>query len=69
LDCISSERGANSSGVRNIIYFASFTIGDISVYTELGGAESVSETLRNEITTVISRLIQNGAPDLARIGE
>jgi hypothetical protein len=69
LDCISSERGANSSGVRNIIYFASFTLGDVSVYTALGGAESDGETLRSEIASVISRLIQNGVPDLARIGE
>jgi hypothetical protein len=60
---------ANSRGIKNIIYFASFTLGDVSVYAELVGEESRGETLRNEFALVIEQLIHNGTPDLERITE
>lgn len=58
---------ANSQGIKNAIYFASFTLGDISVYVEVGGTESESEILRSAIGSIIERLIENGAPDLSMI--
>lgn len=60
---------ANSQGIKNIIYFASFTLGNTTMYVERGGAESESEALRSEIGTVIEQLIQNGAPNLSLIAE
>ena len=60
---------ANSQGIKNILYFASFALGDISVYVEIGGEEKNSETLCNEITSVIGQLIQNGTPALDQITE
>lgn len=57
----------NSEGIRNIIYFASFTLGDISVYVELGGAEEESEAIRREIAFIIETIIQNDAPDFSKI--
>ncbi len=58
---------ASSQGIKNIIYFASLTLGNVSVYVELGGEETNSEPLRNEIASIIEQLIQNGAPDMSRI--
>jgi hypothetical protein len=58
----------NGHGIRNIIYFASFKLNDISVYyVELGDVQSESDTLREEITSVIDKLTQNGSPDLSKI--
>jgi hypothetical protein len=57
----------NSTGMRNIIYFASFTLDDVAVYIEQGGLETESEALRGEITSAIEWLIQNGTPDFARV--
>ena len=57
----------NSEGKRYIIYLASFTLDDISLYVELGGAEAESETMRKEIASVIETIIQNGTPDLSRV--
>lgn len=60
---------ANSRGVKNIIYLASFDRGGVSVYVALGGEESESEALRSEIATIIDSLTQNSVPDLSAITE
>jgi hypothetical protein len=60
---------ANSRGMRNIIYFASFSLGDVSIYVEQGGDETNSETIRNEFASVIDQLTQNGTPNLNQITE
>jgi len=57
----------NREGNRYIIYLASFTLDDISLYVELGGAEAESETMRKEIASVIEAIIQNGTPDLSKV--
>jgi len=57
----------NSEGNRNIIYFASFTLDDISIYVELGGAEAESEAIRAEIASVIETIIQSGMPDFFKV--
>lgn len=59
----------NSQGNRNIIYFASFTLGNVSVYVELGGTEAESETLSGTIASIIEQLIANGAPALSKVIE
>lgn len=58
---------ANSEGMQNAIYFASFKLGDVSVYVERGGPEPGTETYKTEISSVIEQLIQNGAPDLSKV--
>lgn len=57
----------NSEGIRNIIYFASFTLNDISVYVELGGAEVENEIIRGNITSVIVTIIQNGGFNFSNV--
>jgi hypothetical protein len=56
--------GANSKGVKNIIYFTTFSLSDTTVYLELGGAEVDSDALRTEIANVTLKIIQNGAANL-----
>ncbi|MDR3305797.1 MAG: hypothetical protein LBS85_07250 [Clostridiales Family XIII bacterium] len=60
---------ANSQGVKTIICFASWKLGDVIEYVQLGGNYDDSEAFRNEIASVIERLIQNGTPDLNQIAE
>jgi hypothetical protein len=50
---------ANSQGVKNIIYFASFTARDITVYLELGGNEADSDSLRRRIGSLVYTLTLN----------
>jgi hypothetical protein len=59
----------NSKGISNFIYFASFKLGDISYYVELGGGEQMSNAIKDEITDIIGKLIKNGAPDFSGITE
>lgn len=58
---------ANSQGNKNIIYFASFSLGDTTVYVQVGGAETESETIRNETAAIVEKLTQNIDIDLLRI--
>jgi hypothetical protein len=60
---------ANSQGNKTIIYFASFTLGNATMYVELGGDESNSDAFRDEIASVIKQLIENGAPNLSVVTE
>ncbi len=58
---------ANSQGIKNIIYLASFQLGDTSVYVELGGAEANSENLRETISDLINRLTKLEMIDLSNV--
>jgi hypothetical protein len=58
---------ANSKGIKNIIYFASFTLNDVSVFVKCGGAKYEKDNLRGEITRVIVQLVNNSAPDFSKI--
>lgn len=60
---------ANSQGVKNIIYIASFDLGDISVYVECGGNENMSEDLRAEIASIIDTLTRQGIANLSAVSE
>lgn len=50
---------ANSRGIKNIIYFATFEAQGTAVYVELGGAESESDALRTEIGGIVDRFTKN----------
>jgi len=58
---------ANSQGIKNIIYIASFEMNGISMYVECGGNEAESQRFQSEIASVIDTLTQNTAPDLSKI--
>jgi hypothetical protein len=58
---------ANSQGVKTLIYFASWNLGDVTEYVELAGSEADSESLRNKLAATIEQLIQNGAPDMSLV--
>ena len=58
---------ANSKGVRTIIYFASFDLGNVSVYAELAGSAEDSDNIGKTISDVIFRLIKNGEPDFTAV--
>lgn len=57
---------ANSQGIKNIIYFASFKADETSVYVELGGVETDSNALRAEIAGVVYQLTKNH-PNIAAV--
>ena len=59
----------NSKGIKNIIYLASFKLGETSVYLEIAGVESESDNLRNTISNVMMQLIDNRTLDLSHITE
>ncbi len=56
--------GRNSSGEQDAIYFATFGLGDCTIYLENAGAKTESETVKNDLAAVIQDLINNGEPDL-----
>ena len=60
---------ANSQGIKNIIYLASFDINGVQVYIECSGSQDMSEELKSEIATVIDTLTKNTTPDLTVITE
>lgn len=57
----------NSVGEQNIIYYATFKLGDSTVYVENAGKKSESENVKNDLSTIIQELINNGALDLNAI--
>jgi hypothetical protein len=57
----------NSKGIRNIIYYATFNLGDVTYYLELGDEESKQDALKTEITAVIGNLIQSDIVDFSQI--
>lgn len=52
---------------QNAIYYATFKLGDSTVYVENAGAKTESETVKNDLATIIQELINNGALDLSAI--
>ena len=57
----------NSNGEQNAIYYATFKMGDSTIYVENDGAKTESETIKNDLATIIQELINNGALDLSAI--
>ena len=57
----------NSNGEQNAIYYATFKLGDSTIYVENAGAKTESETIKNDLDTIIQELINNGALDLSAI--
>ena len=55
----------NSVGEQNVIYYATFKLGDSTVYVENAGAKTESESVKNDLATIIQELINNGALDLS----
>lgn len=51
--------GANSQGVRTIIYFASFQTQELTVYLESAGPQAESAALRQEIAQLLAALTKN----------
>lgn len=60
---------ANSQGVKTVIYYADFYIGENSVYVEYSGTEDESEAVKKELSDTILKLIENGEFDLSQIQE
>lgn len=58
---------ANSQGVKTVIYYATFDIGENTVYVEYSGIESESETVKTNLVDTILKLIENGEFDLSQI--
>ena len=50
---------------QNVIYYATFKLGDSTVYVENAGAKTESESVKNDLATIIQELINNGALDLS----
>lgn len=61
------ETDRNSIGERNIIYCATFRLGDSVIYVENAGAKAKREAVKNELSAIIQVLISHGAPDLIAI--
>lgn len=57
----------NSNGEQNAIYYATFKLGDSTIYVENAGAKTESKTIKNDLATIIQELINNGALDLSAI--
>ena len=58
---------ANSKGKKTAIYYATFDIGKNTVYVENAGAESESDTVKNDLADTILKLIKNGEFDFSKI--
>ena len=50
----------NSKGERYVSYYATFQLGDSTVYVENAGAKSESERVKNVLAAIIQQLIENG---------
>lgn len=61
------ETAPNSSGEQNAIYYATFKLGDSTVYVENAGNKSESENVKNDLSIIIQELINNGVLDLSAI--
>ena len=60
---------ANSQGIKNIIYLASFDMSGVQVYVECGGNEDMGEEWKSEIVSVIDTLTKSTTLDLSAITE
>ena len=57
----------NSKGKRNIIYYATFKLGENTIYVEHAGLEENSKTIRNELTELIEELVKQKEIPLEKI--
>lgn len=57
----------NSGGEQNIIYYATFKLGDSTIYVENAGSKAERESVKNDLATIIQELINNGEIDLSAI--
>lgn len=60
---------ANSQGAKTVIYYATFDIGENTVYVEYSGAQSESDKVKNDLADTVIKLIKNGELDLSKIKE
>ena len=60
---------SNSQGIKTVIYYATFDMGENTIYVEYSGVENESETVKNNLVDTILKLIENGAFDLSQIQE
>ena len=60
---------SNSQGIKTVIYYATFDMGENTIYVEYSGVENESETVKNNLVDTILKLIDNGAFDLSQIQE
>lgn len=60
---------SNSQGIKTVIYYATFDMGENTIYVEYSGVENESETVKNNLADTILKLIENGAFDLSQIQE
>lgn len=58
---------ADSRGGKTVIYYASFKLGGCTVYLEHAGPDDESETVRDEIASVIKKVISFGEINLEEI--
>lgn len=61
------ETDRNSTGERNIIYCATFRLGDSVIYVENAGAKAEREAVKNELSAIIQALIDHGTLNLGAI--
>ncbi len=61
------ETDLNSVGEQNVIYYATFKLGDGTVYVENAGKKSESENVKNDLAAIIQEMINNGALDLSAV--
>ena len=59
----------NSVGKQNAIYYATFKLGDSTVYVENAGDKSESENVKNDLSHIIQELINNGEFDLHHLAD
>lgn len=56
-----------SEGAQSVIYYATFALGDNTVYVEHEGSTDDGEAARTELTAIILMLIDNGSVDMGQI--
>lgn len=61
------ETDRNSIGEQNVIYYATFKLGDSTVYLENAGKKAESENVKNDLAVIIQEIINNGALDLSAV--
>ena len=57
----------NSKGEQNSIYYASFKLGNSSVYVENAGLKQDREATKNELASIVQKLIAGGELDTEKL--
>ena len=66
VDGVSVNAGYFTSG-KNVIYYASFSLDDCTLYIENAGAKNEQETVKNDVTVALQKLIALEQIDLTGI--